>query len=111
MTRRTALVMASLALAFLVGPAVANAGDLLTSDIPFKFMAAGKSHDAGTYRLLVSDDLESIVLKPSGWPGPIRRSRKLGWCSTRWAVSPPSARDLGWPCGAPARLARTTNSA
>ena len=62
MKRRFALVLASLAL---TAPAMAHAQDDVVADVPFKFMAAGKVHEAGTYTVRVADDMKLVELTPA----------------------------------------------
>jgi hypothetical protein len=60
------------ALAFVVGPAVAHAqAQSLVANIPFKFVAAGKPHDAGAYGLRLNTNRETVELVPPKGPGEV----------------------------------------
>lgn len=72
MNRRVAILVASVALAFVVGPAMVLAQEgALVADIPFKFIAAGKTYDAGAYGLRVVQDQEAVELTPPKGAGQV----------------------------------------
>jgi len=86
MNRRVAILVASVALAFVVGPAMALAQEgALVADIPFKFIAAGKTHDVGTYGLRVVEDQAAVELIPPKGAGEVML------VETRLAASSPAA--------------------
>jgi len=62
MRRRIPLLLVAVALVIAVGPAVAYGQESVSASIPFKFMAAGKTHDPGEYLLRVSTDHQSWTL-------------------------------------------------
>ncbi len=64
MNRRLSLVVVMLALAFVVGGSAAYAQDVVTGNIPFKFMASGRQHDPGVYELRLADDEATVMLTP-----------------------------------------------
>ncbi len=62
MTRKLSIVVGLLALAFVVGGSAAYAQDVVSGNIPFKFIAAGRVHQPGMYELRVSDDEGLLML-------------------------------------------------
>jgi hypothetical protein len=62
--RRLSILMASLAVALLVAPAVARAEDVLVVNVPFKFMAGDKAYDAGTYKVWANEEMMTVALTP-----------------------------------------------
>ena len=61
-----------MALAFVIGPAVADAQQAgLVANVPFKFVAAGKPQDAGAYGLRVDKTRGAIELVPPKGAGEV----------------------------------------
>jgi hypothetical protein len=65
---KVAVLSSLLALAFAVGPALADTHDEVVANIPFKFVAAGKAHQPGSYELRVSANRGTIELVPPEGP-------------------------------------------
>lgn len=65
MKKRIPLVLAMIVLALAVGPAVAYAQEEVVANIPFSFIASGKTHQPGEYQLRVSEDRMQLTLTPS----------------------------------------------
>jgi hypothetical protein len=65
---KVAVLSSLLALAFAVGPALADPHDELVASIPFKFVAAGKAQEPGSYALRVGHNLGTIELVPPKGP-------------------------------------------
>ena len=73
MNPKVAGLASLMALAFVVGPAVADAqqDDELVANVPFKFVAAGKPHQAGAYALRVNKTRETVELVPPKGTGEV----------------------------------------
>lgn len=68
MTRRISLVVVVLAVLF-VGSRGAWAQELLTAEVPFTFVAAGRTLAPGKYEVQLSDDQLQLSLLPEKGPG------------------------------------------
>ncbi len=64
MSPRIAGLASLMALAFVVGPAVADTHDEVVAKVPFKFVAAGKLQEAGAYELRVDVNEQTVELVP-----------------------------------------------
>jgi hypothetical protein len=62
MQRRVPFIVLSLAVLLAAGSSLAYAQDEVTAEIPFKFMAANRTFEAGTYDLQVSEDRNDVTL-------------------------------------------------
>jgi hypothetical protein len=60
-----------LGLLLAVGPAAAFAQDVLLVNAPFAFLAAGKTHPAGEYRLTISEDKMELTITPAKGPATV----------------------------------------
>jgi len=65
MNHRIWLLVAAIGLVLAAGPAVAYAQDVVNVNTTFPFMAGGKTHPAGEYRLGVSQDQMELNITPA----------------------------------------------
>jgi hypothetical protein len=65
MNRRLWVLLSAIGLVLAVSPATAFAQDALMVNVPFAFMASGKSHPAGEYRLQVSGNENEVMVMPA----------------------------------------------
>jgi hypothetical protein len=71
MNHRFWLLVAAVGLVLAASPAVTYAQEALVANVPFPFIAAGRTHDAGEYRLAVSENKEELTLTPMKGPATI----------------------------------------
>jgi hypothetical protein len=64
MTRRIALVAVVLAAVVAIGQ-LAYADDALSAEVPFTFVAAGRTYQPGRYEVRINDDLIGLTLVPT----------------------------------------------
>lgn len=65
MHQRIGLLVVAFMIACVIGSSVATAAQVMTANIPFKFLAGGKVHDPGKYELTIPDDEATLTLVPA----------------------------------------------
>jgi hypothetical protein len=66
--RQPLWLLAAAILLLAAGPAVTYAQEVIYVNAPFPFMAQGKTHPAGEYRLTVSTDQMELAIAPAKGP-------------------------------------------
>jgi len=68
---RLPVLVAAISLLLAAGPATAFAQQVLTINVPFPFLTAGKTHPAGEYRLSISENEAELTITPTKGPATV----------------------------------------